>query len=135
MMRLILYLAFLATATPAVAASYVAGTWYGQGQPFDKSAMWLERFSADGEFHGLYRQCVKGKAQDSSQAGWWSLDGDIETLKISTTNGVFNPRTDIYKTLAHDAQTWSYRYQADGYVYNARRVDDKFQMPSCETIS
>ena len=72
-------------------------------------------------------------AGNSSQAGWWSLDGDIETLKISTTNGILDPRTDFYKILSHDARTWSYRYQADGFVYNSHRVDAKFQMPSCET--
>jgi len=48
---------------------------------------------------------------------------------------MFLPRTDLYKTLSHDAKKWSYRYLADGYVFTAVRVDGKFQIPSCEGIS
>ena len=122
-------------AMPAMAAPFVVGSWYGQGQPNDKSNMWLDHLLADGSFNGQYRTCVKGKASDTFQAGTWSLTGDTLTISILTVDGFFQPRNDVYQNLSHDARRWAYKYLKLGYVSKAERVDDKLQLSSCETVS
>jgi hypothetical protein len=120
---------------PAAAAPFVIGTWYGTGQPHDKSEMWLDHLLPNGAFNGQYRSCVKGKAYDAAQSGNWSLAGDTLTIQIVTVNGLFNPRVDIYKNLFHDGKKWTYRFLGNGYVFNAERVEDSFKLFSCEAIS
>ena len=97
--------------------------------------MWVARLLPNGEFHAQFRSCVKGKASDQFQDGWWSMAGDIETIKVSAVNGQFFPRSDDYKILFQDGRTQRYRFLRTGFVYSSRKVDDKFQMPSCEAIS
>jgi hypothetical protein len=120
---------------PVLADSYPVGIWFGEGEPEDSHEMWLEWFTADGGFRGLYRLCDKGKGRDMVQAGRWSIDGDDETIQIATVDGLPAPRIDLYKRMSYDGKKWVYRYLGNGYVFTARRVDDKFQMPSCESIS
>ena len=123
-------------AEPAcAAAAYPVGTWFGEGEPYDKHQMWLEWFTADGNFHGLYRSCDRGKARDTTQAGRWSIEGDQETIQILTVNGMAASRTDPYKLVSYDGKKWVYRYLGNGFVFTAKRVDEKFEMPSCESIS
>lgn len=122
-------------ATPAFAAAYPVGTWFGEGEPYDKHQMWLEWFTADGNFHGLYRSCDRGKARDTTQAGRWSIQGDQETIQILTVNGMAASRTDPYKLVSYDGKKWVYRFLGNGFVFTAKRVDEKFEMPSCESIS
>ena len=121
---------------PALAATpYLLGFWFGTGQPNDKTNMWLEQFLPDGEFRGQYRSCVGGKPQDMIQTGRWSLDGDKERIDILTVNGHYQPRSDPHQLVSVDEKTWKYRYLPLGYVFTARRVDEKFELPSCEAIS
>ena len=120
---------------PASAAPYVVGDWYGQGQPNDKSNMWLDHLRPDGAFNGQYRTCLKGKASDTVQSGTWSLTGDSLTISILTVDGFFQPRNDVYQTMTHDGRHWVYNYLRMGYVFKADRVDGKFELPSCETVS
>ena len=128
--------AWLLFAGPAMAATpYLLGFWFGTGQPNYKTNMWLEQFLPDGEFRGQYRSCVGGKPQDMTQTGRWSLDGDRERIDILTANGQYQPRSDPYQLVSVDEKTWKYRYLPLGYVFTARRVDDKFELPSCEAIS
>jgi len=129
------FLIFL-LASPAEAASYMVGTWFGHGQPQDKASMYIDRMRPDGTWRGEYRTCRKGKAlQDQVQIGRWALAGDILTLGIETVDGLFAPRTDTYKMLAHTATSQKYVSQAYKFVYTPQRVDDHFQMPSCELTS
>src|SRR5579864_7221134 len=86
----------LLLATPAFAAAYPVGTWFGEGEPTDSHVMWLEWFSPNGDFRGLYRTCNKGHALDSTQSGRWSINGDQETIDILTIDGVAASRTDPY---------------------------------------
>ena len=44
-------------------------------------------------------------------------------------------QTELYKVLSHDGARQVYRYEVTGFVYTSRRVDEKFELPSCETIS
>jgi len=134
-------LAVMALSLPAVAlpvqspSSWIAGFWYGQGQPNDRSEMWIAHMGADGSFHAQFRACRKGKASDTTNDGNWRLNGDMETIQIQTVGGQFFPRTDYYAILAHDGKSQSYRYLATGFVYTSRRVDAKFQMPACDLVS
>ena len=123
-------------ATPANAAtSYMVGTWFGHGQPEDKSAMYIDRVRPDGTWRGEYRVCVKGKPLDQIQTGRWALKGDILTLWVETVGGQFWPRTDTYKMLAHGAATQKYLSLGRNFVYTPQRVADDFKMPSCELVS
>ena len=122
-------------ASPASAAPFLVGTWFGTGQPDDKGEMWVAHMLPNGEFRAEFRSCVKGKALDMTQTGQWALAGDIETISIITADGLLYLRTDTYKILFQDGKKQTYRYMKTGYVYNSRRVDDKFQMPSCEAVS
>jgi hypothetical protein len=134
--------AFLLMAAPVQAApSTMVGTWFGHGQPEDKSSMYIDRMRADGTWQGEYRSCVKskpsGKPSDQTQiqTGRWKLDGDILTLGVETVNGQFWPRTDTYKMLAHSATAQKYLSLGRNFVYTPQRVTDDFQMPSCELTS
>ena len=129
--------AFLLTAAPAAAApSYMVGTWFGNGQPGDKSAMYIDRMRADGSWRGEYRVCIKGKPRDDTvQEGRWSLKGDILTLNVESVDGQFWPRTDLYKMLAHSTKAQKYLSLSQKFLYTPQRVGDDFKMPSCELTS
>jgi hypothetical protein len=133
MKGLVLALALLVS--PANAASFMVGAWFGHGQPDDKGAMYIDRMRPDGSWRGEYRTCIKGKASDQVQEGRWSLAGDIVLLQVETVNGQFAPRTDYYKMLAHDAKSQKYVSDSWHFTYTPQRVADNFQMPSCELIS
>lgn len=125
----------LALATPASAASYMVGTWFGYGQPEDKNAMYIDRMRADGSWRGEYRTCVKGKAlPDQVQEGHWTLKGDMLSLRVDTVDGARAPRTDRYKMLAHTATTQKYLSLGWNYPYTPQREPDNFEMPSCQLI-
>ena len=136
-MRWLLAAAFLLSAAPVQAApSYMIGTWFGHGQPEDKSAMYIDRMRPDGTWRGEYRVCSKGKSvSDEVQTGRWKLDGDTLTLGVENVNGQFWPRTDLYKMLAHDAHSQKYLSIGHKFIYTPQRVADDFQMPSCELTS
>ena len=133
--------AVLALSLPAIAlpvqlpSPWIAGFWFGQGQPNDRSEMWIAHMGADGGFHAQFRACRKGKATDVTTDGHWSLNGDMETIQIQTVGGQFAPRTDYYAVLSHDGKSQTYRYLATGFVYTSKRVDAKFQMPACDLVS
>jgi hypothetical protein len=117
------------------AAPFLIGAWFGQGQPDDKSEMWLVHNDPDSSFQVQFRACAKGKAMDQMETGRWSLAGDTETLQVLTVNGTPLAQREIYKILSHDGAKQIYRYLATGFVYTSRRVDGDFEMPSCEMIS
>jgi hypothetical protein len=114
---------------------FLVGSWFGTGQPDDKGSMWLIHMTPDGNFQVLFRSCVKGKGLDEVETGRWQLSGDVETLHIQTVNGAKASQDDSYKILSHDGGKQTYQFLRTGFVYSSRRVDDKFEMPSCETIS
>jgi hypothetical protein len=135
MRKLTAGLCILLLASPAQAASFMVGTWFGHGQPGDKASMYIDRMRADGAWRGEYRECRKGKSADQVQLGRWALAGDILTLGIETVDGLFAPRSDTYKMLAHDAHGQKYLSLAYKFVYTPQRMADDFQMPSCELTS
>ena len=118
-----------------LAAPFLVGAWFGQGQPDDKGEMWLAHNAPDGSFQVQFRSCRKGQALDQIETGRWSLNGDTETLQVLTVNGAPLAQKELYKVLSHDGAKQVYRYDVTGFVYTSRRVDDKFELPSCETIS
>ena len=126
---------FAMPASTAWAASYMEGTWFGQGQPDSKESMYIDRMRADGSWRGEYRTCIKGKPMDQLQLGRWSLKGDILNLQVDTVNGLPIPRTDLYKMLAHNPKAQKYVSLDRNFSYAPQRVADDFQMPSCELTS
>lgn len=125
----------LAASPTFAAAPFLVGSWFGQGQPRDKSAMWLAHMGADGTFRAQFRACIHGNASDSYQTGTWSLLGDVETIHLTSVDGYPFVRSDLYRILAHTAQKQTYRYEPTGFVYSSNRVDEKFEMPSCDLTS
>jgi hypothetical protein len=128
-------LIFLLAAAPAIAAPSLAGTWFGQGQPGDRQSMYLDRLSADGQIHSRFRDCRGGKPIDSSEDGTWSLSGSTLTIQINFHNGALMPRTDIYHLDSASAKDFRITYLQLNFSYDERRVDDKFEMPSCQLTS
>jgi hypothetical protein len=134
-MRWLLASLIVTLASPASAASYMVGTWFGHGQPADKESMYIDRMRADGSWRGEYRTCVKGKPIDQMQEGRWTLQGDMLLLRVDTVDGVRAPRTDYYRMLAHTATTQKYLSMAYQFPYTPEREPDDFKMPSCQLIS
>lgn len=132
-------LLLLLIASPAAAAGpndWMAGRWFGTGQPNDKSEMWLAQAFADGRFHVQFRACRQGKAYDKTNDGTWSLAGAAETISIDTVDGTrLLPRQDHYTILSHDKARQVYRYEGTGFVYTSHKVDAKFAMPDCDLTS
>jgi hypothetical protein len=130
-MRWLLASLILTLASPASAASYMVGTWFGHGQPDNKESMYIDRMRADGSWRGEYRNCISGKPLDQNQEGHWSLSGDMLSLRVDTVNGTRAPRTDLYKILAHTKTTQKYLSSAWNFPYTPQREPDNFKMPSC----
>jgi hypothetical protein len=119
-------------AAPAAAPShpsFLTGFWFGQGEPHDKSEMWLAQASPNGDFAVQFRACRKGKANDLIQKGkWWFQDG-IETVQVTLSNGQI-----VFKILAHDGNHQTYS-MPDGFVFKSSRVNGNFRMPECDLVS
>ena len=114
--------------------AYLTGVWFGQGEPHDKSEMWLAQTSANGEISVQFRACRKGKAYDLFQKGrWWFRDG-IETVQITLSNGQVVFDETPYKILSHDGNHQTYSMPS-GFVFRSARVDAKFKMPDCDLVS
>src|ERR1700759_4857043 len=94
MVRGVVLVLFLA-ALPAAAAPSLAGTWFGQGEPFDKSEMYLDHFLPNGEIHSQFRTCNKGKSVDNFEEGNWGVSGTIRTIKVLRHNGAPAYREDV----------------------------------------
>lgn len=130
----VLLVLIAAPASDAQHPSFLAGRWFGQGEPHDKSEMWLALASPDGDFEVQFRACRKGKPSDLFQKGkWWFQDG-IETVQITWSNGqiVFNETP--YTILSHDGNRQTYS-MPDGFVFRSSRVDAGFHMPECDLVS
>jgi hypothetical protein len=127
--------ALLLAAFPANAAAPLSGTWFGSGQPWDRSAMYIDTMSPDGSFHAHHRFCSKGKASDQYERGRWSLKGDHLTIVITQVDGWGGARTDEYRVLSHDAHQQRYVYLPKNFAYTSKRVPDDFPMPACDLVS
>ncbi len=85
-------------AAPAVGAPSLAGTWFGTGEPYDKSEMYLDHFLPNGELHSQFRACHNGKATtNSTEDGSWSVAGNILTIHMEKHDGMPAPRVDVYR--------------------------------------
>lgn len=125
----------LALNTPAAGAPFPVGTWFGQGQPHDRSEMWVAQMRADGQFRVQFRTCRKGKPTDQFETGRWVLKDGLETIDIATVNGQPLPRSDQYRILKQDGRTQVYRYLRTGFVFTSHRVADGYPMPRCDLVS
>ena len=135
-MRWLAAFLLLSAVQAQAAPSTMVGTWFVQGQPDDKSAMYIDRMRADGTWRGEYRVCIKGKPpKDDIQEGRWKLAGDILTLGVETVGGQFWPRTDTYKILEHSPKAQKYLSLGYKFTYTPQRVADDFKMPSCDLTS
>jgi hypothetical protein len=142
MKRLLLAAALMLAASPVLAqkpkplAERWVGSWFGTGQPNDRSEMYIDTFNADGSFRDQHRWCRQGKATDIAEAGRWRIAGDILTIDIATVNGRPEPRSDRYRIKSVDERVQNYVYLPTNFEYRARKVvDGKFQMPPCDLSS
>ena len=120
---------------PAFGAPSLAGTWFGYGEPFDKSEMYLDHFLPNGELHSQFRACHNGKATDSTEDGTWAVAGNILSIHMERHNGMPAPRVDVYRLDLVTAQRFKDVYLPLNFPFDERRVADDFQMPSCELVS
>ena len=134
-LRIAAGLCLVLPAAPALAAASLAGTWFGQGEPFDKTEMYLDHFLPNGEIHSQFRLCQKGQARDSTEDGSWAVSGTILTIKVARHNGQPSPREDVYRLDLVTPQRFRETYLALNFPFDERRVADDFQMPSCELVS
>ena len=134
-MRLIAGLAFCLIALPAAAAPSLVGSWFGQGQPGDKASMYLDHLMADGKIHSRFRDCRNGKTYDSEEDGTWSISGNLLTIQVNFHDGALMPRTDVYTLDAASSKGFRITFIPLKFPYDERRVDDKFEMPSCQLVS
>jgi hypothetical protein len=129
----------LLTAMPALAqgtmTQRMAGTWFGTGQPNDRTEMYIDYFNADGGFHNQHRWCRQGKALDFAETGRWRMSGDTLTIDIATVNGQSEPRSDVYRVTSVDARSQNYVYLANNFAYHAHKVAASFPMPPCDLTS
>jgi len=131
---LLLSLVLFGPAHAAEHPAFLTGYWFGQGEPHDKSEMWLAHTGAKGEFSVQFRTCRKGHASDLFQTGkWWFQDG-IETVQITFSGGQVMFNETPYKILSHDGKSQTYSLPS-GFVFRSQRVDAKFAMPPCELVS
>jgi hypothetical protein len=114
--------------------AFLTGTWFGQGEPNDRSEMWLAQAGANGEFAVQFRTCRKGNASDLLQKGTWSFQGDIETVQITLSGGMIVFEETPYKILFHDGNHQTYSMPL-GFVFKSARVDAGFHMPPCDLTS
>jgi len=124
----------LIAAWPACAATYpMAGSWFGTGQPDDKSEMYIDTFNADGSFHNQHRWCRQGKiAMEVRETGHWKVVGDILTIDIATVNGQPEPRSDRYRINSVDAGNQNYVVLPSNFAFHAHKVTADFPMPPCD---
>jgi len=114
--------------------TYLSGRWFGQGEPHDKSEMWLALASPNGDFEVQFRACHKGKASDLFQNGkWWFQDG-TEIVQITLSNGQVVFDETPYRILFHDGNHQTYS-MANGFTFRSSRVDANFHMPECDLVS
>jgi hypothetical protein len=126
-------LALLLLATPAFAAdhpSFLTGYWFGQGEPNDRSEMWLAHASANGDFAVQFRACRKGQASDLFQQGKWWFQDETEYVQVTLSNGQVVFSETPYKILSHDGNHQTYSMPS-GFVFKSGRVDANFRMPEC----
>jgi len=119
----------------AWAAPSLVGTWFGYGQPDSKDSMYLDHFLANGQLHSQFRDCIKGKAFNSTEEGTWSVKGDTLTIKIERHDGTPAPRTDTYRLTSVTAQRFKDVYIPLNFPFDEMRVEDEFKMPSCQLTS
>ena len=128
-------MALLLLTVPALAQAPLDGAWFGQGQPFDKSAMYLLTIRPDGSFITHHRFCRKGREINRFVAGTWALGGDTITYHVATVNGRAMPRIDVFHLVALDQRRQSTVLLKNNYSYVADRVDAAFELPSCQLVS
>lgn len=126
-------LALLLLATPAFAVEhppFLTGYWFGQGEPNDRSEMWLAHASANGDFAVQFRACRKGQASDLFQQGKWWFQDETEYVQVTLSNGQVVFSETPYKILSHDGNHQTYSMPS-GFVFKSGRVDANFRMPEC----
>src|SRR4051812_34953463 len=114
--------------------AFLSGRWFGQGEPHDKSEMWLAHAAANGDFAVQFRACRKGKATDLFQKGTWRFEAGTEYVRITWSGGRSTLRETPYRILSHDGKRQAYA-MPDGFVFRSSRVGADFQMPGCELTS
>jgi hypothetical protein len=109
------------------------GSWFGTGQPEDRSEMFIDTFHADGSFSNQHRWCRQGKATDLTERGRWRIEGsNILVIDIATVNNQPDVRTDRYRINSNDGKIQDYTYLKNNFNYKARKVAGNFPIPPCD---
>lgn len=114
--------------------AFLTGLWFGQGEPHDKSEMWLAHAWPNGDFAVQFRACRKGKAYDLLQKGTWRFKDGIEYVQITWSDGQIVFDETPYKILSHDGNHQTYSMPS-GFVFRSSRVNGNFHMPECDLVS
>ena len=61
MLRAAAFLILIAVGAAPSHPSFLTGFWFGQGEPHDKSEMWLAHAYPNGDFAVQFRACRKGQ--------------------------------------------------------------------------
>lgn len=121
---------------PAAAnAESIVGNWYGEGQPNDPNYVWIAHFYPGGNYVAQFRVCHGNAGADDIDKGVWTYAGGINDVVTLEANGHPMYSDDRYDTVSLDAKKFVYKHEATGFVFTARRVDDKFELPSCAAMS
>ena len=134
MLRAAAFLILIAVGAAPSHPSFLTGFWFGQGEPHDKSEMWLAHAYPNGDFAVQFRACRKGKAYDLLQKGTWRFKDGTEYVQITWIDGQIVFDETPYKILFHDGNHQTYS-MPDGFVFRSSRVNANFHMPECDLVS
>ncbi|HEX3484245.1 MAG TPA: lipocalin family protein [Micropepsaceae bacterium] len=126
-------LALLGLAAPSVAEPTLVGIWYSPFQPDEPNVMSLIEFKADGTFHEEFRKCENGEFVGfQTEAGTWSISGDVEHINANLINGDPATAQADYKIVSLTDTEKRIRMDSQGFEFIGHRVLD-FEFPTCAT--
>ncbi|MFD2262753.1 hypothetical protein ACFSM5_07620 [Lacibacterium aquatile] len=115
-------------------ASGLVGRWYGvdEKQQAGERIRWIAQFNQDGSYKINFESLRDCKLFSRSlHEGHWSLEGNIQVLKLDYYNGQANGSSTRFELLELTENQQRYRSLRYNVEYSSRRVDADFLMPDC----
>jgi len=123
----------LGLSTPSLAEPTLVGIWYSPFQPDEPNVMSLIEFKADGTFREEFRKCDKGEFVGfQTEAGTWSVSGDIEHINAKVINGDPAMAESDYRIVSLTDTERRIRMDPQGFIFVGHRVP-AFEFPACAT--
>lgn len=110
----------------------LVGRWFGQDtlQKPGYLTQWIGRYNADGSFVINYRSFLQCALMTrTQQEGRWSLDGSMQTNQIERADSRPSSGVGRYEMLEVTPDIRRYRSLRTQLTYEAKRVDETFQLP------